>query len=71
MPNHKPLSDDPSQALAEIADFIDAISLKGREYPEGVDIRACAGWWQPVDFFYALQGIGHEARRVADQQHHA
>ncbi len=67
MPKHKTLSDDPSKALSEIADFIDAMEIKGREYPDGVDKRACIGWWQPVDFFYHLQGIAHEARRVAGQ----
>lgn len=63
----KSLPNDPAKALVKIADFIDHIKLTGQEYPPGCDKRAVDGWWQPVDFFYALQGIAHEARRVADQ----
>lgn len=61
------LSDDPAKALLEIAEFIDSMELTGHRYPDGADKRAFAGYWQPVIFFYSLQGIAHEARRVAGQ----
>lgn len=67
MPDQITLPNDPAEALVKIAEFIDAIKLSGHEYPPGIDKRACEGWWQPVHFFYHLQGIAHEARLVSGQ----
>ncbi len=59
------LSNDYSKALVELAEFIDTINYKGHMYPDGADKRDFVGYWQPLDFFYRLQGYAEEARRVA------
>ncbi len=60
------LSDEPNKALIELANFIDTMNLPGHQYPDGADKREFTGYWQPIEYFYELQGYASEARRVAN-----